>query len=168
MNASDECAENIKILERGFVAFADECKEQSDIWRTLDTKAQGMIGASGLFLAATYAFSREPSILPITKAILVITLISLVWAILAALGVLRAAEFEIPDAAEAIASALAAVKTPMANCGDRYRVYLEEQLEGAADILAGLSRVNDTKRRKRETSQRFLAVAASWPWPGRS
>jgi hypothetical protein len=40
MNAEDECAENIRILERGFDAFLNEYREQAEIWKTLETKAQ--------------------------------------------------------------------------------------------------------------------------------
>src|SRR5919109_4903212 len=112
MNTSDECAENLKILERGVAAFLDGYREGAEIWKTLETKAQGLITTAGLFLAAAFAFSREPSLLTLTKVILLVTLVCLVWAILAALAVLRAAEFQLPDAGDAVAAARAAVNTP--------------------------------------------------------
>jgi hypothetical protein len=159
MNASDECSENVKILERGFDAFLDGYREGAEIWKTLETKAQGLITTAGLFLAAAFAFSREPSVLTFTKVILLVTLICLLWAIMAALSVLRTAEFQLPDAGDAVAAARAAVNTPMNRCGERYENYLKRQLEDADHILASLDSVNDGKRDKLETAQTLLAVA---------
>lgn len=44
----------LEVLE----SYKDEYRELSEIWRNLDTKAQGIIGIDGLFLAALFAFIR--------------------------------------------------------------------------------------------------------------
>ena len=160
MNAADRCLENIRLLERGYTAFADEYKEQAEIWRTLETKAQGLIGASGLFLAAAFAFSREPTLLVPTKIIVLLTISSLVWAVLAALSVLRISEFSFPDGVNAVQDVKAAVSKPSEAVGERYEAFLLDQLQLTDEIIKSIERANELKHSKLAAAQTLVAFAA--------
>ncbi len=160
MNPSDERSENLKILERGVTAYLDEIREHGDIWRTLESKAQALITASGIFLAAAFAFSREPSLAPLTKVLVFITLASLLWALSAALGVLRVTDYEMPDGGKAVSDALLAVAKPMHECGRRYEGYLSGLLDDAPQVLASLEKANRQKHEKLAGSMQCLAAAA--------
>ena len=72
-------------------AYKEEYRELSDTWRNLDTKAQGTITVSGLFLAAMLAFVRALSstTTPTEKWLLTITAALLTCGIIFALLVLR-------------------------------------------------------------------------------
>jgi hypothetical protein len=160
MNASDECSENIKILERGFAAYLEEYREQADIWKTLETKAQAVTTVAGLFLAAAFAFSREPTLATPIKLAVLAAIVSLFLAVLAALAVLRAVEFQLPDGGNAASAARAAVSASARPCGEPYQAYLSDQLEGAEQILTSLEAVNKVKQERLAAAQALVALAA--------
>lgn len=152
--------ENIRILERGLTAFADEFKEQGDIWRTLDLKAQGLIGGSTVFIAGAFAFSRETSLTPTTKAFVIFTLAALFFCLQASISVLRARNFRIPDGNLALNAARGWTAKTGTAADTRLEAYLTELLDDTKDVLSGLDEANDEKRAKLKTAQTWFAIAA--------
>jgi hypothetical protein len=94
--------EEIAILQKGFDAYRDEYKEQSDIWKTLEEKSQVVITVSGIFLAAAFAFSQQAHLPLFARCLVVLTLIALICALFLAFWVLRVQAFDMPFDGSAI------------------------------------------------------------------
>lgn len=51
----------LELLEGVLDSFKEEYRELSEVWKVLDSKAQGVIAIDGIFLAAIFAFIRTIS-----------------------------------------------------------------------------------------------------------
>lgn len=68
--------------ERVLLTYREEYKELSDIWRSLDTKAQGTITMSGAFIALAFGFLRDSNFHGIQLLLLIFSLVFLILCVL--------------------------------------------------------------------------------------
>ena len=82
----------------------DEYKDRSDIWRGLETKAQGNIAIAGIFIAGVFAFLRDVSGSAdlVERALLGLTVITLVGSVVLSVRALRVQDAPPPPMAAAI------------------------------------------------------------------
>ena len=81
-----------------FDSYRDEYKEISDIWRGLETKAQGNIAIAGIFIAGAFAFIAKPEtgIHWLEKQFLIASLVFLVISVVSSVLVLKVREVYFP------------------------------------------------------------------------
>ena len=79
-------------------SYRDEYKELADIWRGLETKAQGNIAIAGIFIAVVFAFIREAGQQSYwaERACLGLALIFLVISVIFSIMVLRVRQAPFP------------------------------------------------------------------------
>jgi predicted PurR-regulated permease PerM len=72
-------------------SYRDEYRDLSETWRNLDTKAQGLGAIAGIFMAAVFAWVRDlpASFGMLERAVVIITLMLLVCAVVAAVLALQ-------------------------------------------------------------------------------
>jgi len=76
--AQDDPASELALLRLLVESNRDEYKELSELWRHLDTKAQGVIAIAGILLAAFVAFlTKNQTALPCGQRMLFITAVVL-------------------------------------------------------------------------------------------
>jgi hypothetical protein len=141
--------EDIKILEAGLKAYTDEYREQADIWKTLESKAQVAITVSGVFLAATFAFVHQAALVCIERLLVVVTLLSLLTSLIMALRVLQIREHLMPvDGALFVrrAKELVDPMTPRSSPGERYMTLMSELGEDSEEVLKVIESANERKR----------------------
>jgi hypothetical protein len=156
--------EDIQILEAGLTAYLDEYREQTDIWKILESKAQVVITVAGVFLAATFAFVTQAGLVSCAKVFIVITLLALLIALAAALRVLRIAELLMPvDGAAMVQRTRELVdpKVPPTAPGDRYKVLINELTEDSGEVLKKFESVNERKRTNLNWAYRLIIVSAT-------
>ena len=156
--------EDIKILEAGLTAYSDEYKEQADIWKILESKAQVSITVAGIFLAATFAFVQQAGLVCSAKVLVVVTLLALLAALITALRVLQISELLMPvDGADTVKRTRELVdpKTPRTAPGDRYKLLVRELTEESEEVLKGIERVNERKQKNLSWSYRLIVGAAA-------
>lgn len=68
--------------ERVLLTYREEYKELSDIWRSLDTKAQGTVTMSGAFIALAFGFLRDSNFHGIQLLLLIFSLVFLILCVL--------------------------------------------------------------------------------------
>jgi hypothetical protein len=133
--------EDIKILEAGLTAYSDEYKEQADIWKILESKAQVSITVAGVFLAATFAFVQQAGLVCSAKVFVVVTLLALLVALITALRVLQISELLMPV--------------------DRAKTLIYELSEESEEVLKGIERINEGKRKNLSWSYGLIVAAAT-------
>lgn len=97
-------ADKAKLLESASSAYKEEFKTLTDIRSTIDTKAQGVITTSGIFLAGVFAFLRQ-LVAPVdstVNALIIASAILLTASVLASLFVLWARSFHLPPRGETV------------------------------------------------------------------
>jgi hypothetical protein len=155
--------EDIKIAERALAAFTDEYKEASEIWKTLESKAQVTITVAGVFLAAVFSFSRDGGIDLRVKMVLGLTLAALLAALLCALWVLKATTYDVPFDSEATmkkAKELLDPSYPRGESGSRYLELVAQLGSGFEDSLKTIDNVNVKKERSLRFAYSLLVLAA--------
>lgn len=79
-------------------SYREEYKEISDVWRTLETKAQGNIAVAGIFIAGAFAFIGKinQQTYWLEKGLLSAALLFLVGSVIASVLVLRVRQLYFP------------------------------------------------------------------------
>ncbi len=77
------------LLHDALDAYQKEYRELMDIWKSLESKAQGVITVSGFFLAGMFACIRTPLVYYYEQCLLTASIVLLVFSILSALFVQR-------------------------------------------------------------------------------
>jgi hypothetical protein len=159
----DDIEESTKIAERALMDCTDEYKEQSDVWRTLESKAQVVITVAGVFLAAVFAFCRDSGLGGYAKLFVAVTMIALLVALFNALQVLRLEGFDLPfNGIRTLKEAQRLLKPD--RIGDReglrYFQLVSFITEGYDDVLKQIDAVTGRKQKFLDSAYRFLRVAA--------
>lgn len=83
-------------------SYRAEYAELSDVWRTLDTKAQGATAIAGIFLAAAFSFAKDAAgrITPLQSGLLALAIGSLLASITLAILALRVRVVSLPPIGE--------------------------------------------------------------------
>lgn len=113
-------------------SYQAEYRELADNWRTLDTKAQGVTGISGLFLAAAFAFVRDGAgqLWCLEKVALVLAIVALVGAVAVAVFALRVRVVSLPPIGEQFAELVNDVlKADGAELAERLPALVNDQSE---------------------------------------
>jgi hypothetical protein len=155
--------EDIKIAERALAAYTDEYNEVSDIWKTLEGKAQVVITVAGIFLAAIFSFAVAAGIDLRIKMVLGVTLAALLAALLCALWVLKARTYDVPFDSEATRKKVKELLDPSYRRGESGSRYLEliGQLSGEfPESLQSMDTVNSQKERILRIAYGLLVLAA--------
>jgi hypothetical protein len=155
--------EDIKITERALTAYTDEYREASDIWKTLEGKAQVVITVAGIFLAAVFSFGVAAGIDLRVKMVLGVTLAALLAALLCALWVLKATTYDVPFDSEATMKKVRELLDPSYHRGESGSRYIEliGQLSGGfADSLRSIYEVNTKKESTLRLAYGLLVLAA--------
>jgi hypothetical protein len=162
-NAITPLEEDIKIAERALTAYTDEYREASDIWKTLEGKAQVVITVAGIFLAAVFSFSVAAGIDLRVKIVLGVTLAALLAALLCALWVLKATTYDVPFDSEATMKRVKELLDPLyhrGESGSRYFELIGQLSEGFADSLKSIYAVNTQKESTLRLAYGLLVLAA--------
>ena len=160
MNPSEE---DIKIAETALATCTDEYREQADVWKTLETKAQVAITVAGVFLAAAFAYSRETGLDVHIQVFLGVTLLTLLLALLCALWVLKTEDFDLPfNGTEALKDARRLLDPTMARepAGSRYKQMIESLTDGYEEVLNKIDVVTGNKQKRLGYAYAFLFIAA--------
>jgi hypothetical protein len=155
--------EEIKISERALAACTDEYREQSDIWKTLENKAQVAITVAGVFLAAVFTFSRDANLNYEIKGCLGVTLLALLSALLCALWVLQVEEFDMPVSGIEVLKLAQELLDPVRAEepeGDRFKKIVGSLTEGYDDVLGKIGAINEHKQKRLGYTYCLLRVAA--------
>jgi hypothetical protein len=155
--------EDIKIAERALTAYTDEYREASDIWKTLEGKAQVVITVAGIFLAAVFSFGVAAGIDLRVKIVLGVTLAALLAALLCALWVLKATTYDVPFDSEATMKRVKELLDPLhqrGESGSRYFELIGQLSEGFADSLKSIYEVNAKKESTLRLAYGLLVLAA--------
>jgi hypothetical protein len=156
--------EDTKILEVGLTAYLDEYREQTDIWKILESKAQVVITVAGVFLAATFAFASQAGLACSAKVFAVITLLSLLLALLEALRVLQIAELLMPVDGAAMVKRTRELVDPNAPPtvpGNKYKTVINELTEESEKVLKAFESVNERKRFHLNWAYRLIVASAT-------
>ena len=160
MNSMEE---DIKIIERALAACTDEYREQADTWKTLETKAQVAITIAGVFLAAVFAFTRDPGLHCSIQMFLGITLLALLLTLFCALWVLKVEEFDLPyngeDALKTARELMKPTTSPVPE-GCRYKQLIESLIDGYDEVLKTIHAVNNRKQERSVYAYFLLCLAA--------
>ena len=160
MNTLDE---DVKIAERAMNSYMDEYKEASEIWKTLENKAQVTIAVAGVFLAAVFSFSRDAGVDCRVKLLLSLTLIAILVALLCALWVLKSTAYDVPfDSGSTMKKAreLLAPIYARGEPGSRYLELISQLASGFEDSLKTIDAVNETKEQRLSFAYVLLVLAS--------
>jgi len=155
--------EDLRILDRGVSAYLDAYRELSEIWKTLETKAQVTITVSGIFLAAVFAFCHDAGLVVYAKIFIAITFISLLAALFVAFRILQVEDFEVPTDGAAVIKRSRELTNPgvaREPIGTRYSKLVELVSEDSERVLAAMDKVNTSKQHRLGWAYNFLMVAA--------
>lgn len=156
--------EDLKILERGVTGYLDEYKEQYEIWKLVETKAQILIALAGVFLGAVFSFVRQGGTSRVVEILVGVTLLLLFATLIVALRVLQTTETMMPvDGADLVRQCRDLVESAASSGspGDRYKKLLVELGEDSTVVLQSIDSVNDLKRFHLNCAYWLLLGAAS-------
>lgn len=154
-----------KIVSDLLESLEAEYKEASDTWRALETKAQGVVGIAGVFLAAVFAFVREvdPASDPLWLRVgILLAALALVGAIGCAILALRIRRRPAPPLGRHLQNdfkRLLAVEDPK-ELEQRLENFASDQATRWARVNLALGTANEDKGRRLVVGQGLLGVAA--------
>lgn len=151
-----------RILESTLRGFAEEYSELSENWRSLDSKAQGAITVSGLFLAGLLAFARTliESSSYLEKSALTAAILLLIISVIFSLNVLRVRTVESPPIGKTLRSLVDELLSDEDDLDVEARCnFLRDHSEMWKTTNAAVQRVNDSKASSLYRGQVFLIVA---------
>lgn len=94
-------------------AYQREHQELSTLWNSLDTKAQGIAGIAGIFLAGAFGFARDLTTLPrAAQGFLLLTVVALITSVILALFALKLRIVAAPPSGEQIHDMAVALADP--------------------------------------------------------
>ena len=150
------------LLSDVLTGYRDEYKELADIWKQLDSKAQGTITISGVFLAGVFAFARDltdPTELW-QKRLLTIATIFLVVSILSALRAIYVREVDIPPFGDGQNDlALDLIRNADVTDAETRRSYLRDQIRMWSVANGDVGALNDQKAWWTVRAQLILVAA---------
>jgi hypothetical protein len=153
---------NHALLSEVLSGYRDEYKELADIWKQLDSKAQGVITVCGVFLAGVFAFARGITDPAETwqKILLTAATILLVLSVIVALRALRVREVELPPYGDEHHSLLTDLLRDGAPIdGETADAYLRDQIRMWAKCNKSVYDANGTKADWTQTAQNILVGA---------
>jgi hypothetical protein len=128
-------AETLKIRESfrqaALDAYREEYKELSEVWKGLETKAQGTITIGGIFIAASFTFAKDLSATRLDyygNLLLGAAIFLLIPSVLLAVLALKTREVSTPPSGEIIEDMVKDLKeVPDADLPDRKRRFIYDQ-----------------------------------------
>lgn len=153
-----------ELLQQVLSSFRDEWKQHEDLWKMLDTKAQGATAIAGIFIAGASAVARAvPSgaSQPFKGALVLAVALLVIAAVLAVLA-LWVRSFVTPPRGEPFAKLVhdyLRVRKPE-DAAERWDLVSRDQIELWEICIKSLRQTNASKARLLRGAQAFLAAAA--------
>jgi hypothetical protein len=143
-------------------SYKDEYKELAEVWRGLETKAQGNIAIAGIFIAGVFVFLREinPHTLWVEKLILGIAVILFVISVFFSIFVLQVRQVPLPP----MGSFADHMFVDLLRFNDdelRQRIgfFINDQAKAWKEVKQGILTTNETKAANLWLGQQFLLFA---------
>ena len=150
------------LLDVSLKAFEEEHRELSETWRHIETKAQGTVAISGIFLAGVFAFIRFrwDDAGSAEALLLVLSMLLIVCSVIGSLMALRVRSVSAAPRGEQLHRLVEDLQDAgEAETPERIRRFLGDQIGSWKSVNEAVQRINSNKAGWLMTAQVFLLAA---------
>lgn len=160
-HVSDKTVAASDIFDAVLGSYGDSYKDLSETWRHIDSKAQSVLGASGILVGALVAFAKSGGSAHLPAAAVMALMVLLGACVLLALMALWIRSVPAPPTGQELEGLARDLVGASVN-GDvsaRYLDYLRQRMKAWSDVVRKVSDANSSKAWCVLLSQCALAVA---------
>jgi hypothetical protein len=144
-------------------AYREEYKELTEVWKVLETKAQGTVTIAGIFIAAAFTFAKDLAATRLDfygNLLLGAAIACLIFTIIFSVLALKTREVKLPPAGERVKLMADHYKDVAdADLPDRKRRFINQQVNEWQRVVDDARDDIDAKERWIRTAQGFLVIA---------